>query len=133
MKLLRKFKVHFLYVIRPEVYYTVIFNFSTKWPILLHYRPLSNFETTLIKNQCPWLKIVREFKWSLPPMQHSVCIMLLNMYIRGFTKFGIKVCIVKATVSGVLEDLMFKIQLNWDSQQGRLRTISILVRASWNF
>ena len=58
-------KVNLLYVIKPEVYYTVIFSFSTKWPILLHYRPLSNFETTLIKNQYPWLKIVREFKRSL--------------------------------------------------------------------
>ena len=28
-----------------------------------------------------------------------------STYIRGFTKFGIKVHIVKATVSGVFEDL----------------------------
>ena len=56
---------------------------------------------------------------------------------------------MKATGSGVLEDLTFKIsegsdqnwsclpcwlsQLNWDSQQGRLRTTSKLVRAFWNF
>ena len=38
-----------------------------------------------------------------------------------------KVCIVKATVSWVFEDP------SWDSQQGRLRTSSILVRAFWNF
>ena len=31
------------------------------------------------------------------------------MYVRGFTKFGIKVCIVKAVVSGVFENLKFKI------------------------
>ena len=31
-----------------------------------------------------------------------------NIYIRGFTKFGIKGG-VKATVSGVVEDLKFKI------------------------
>ena len=41
----------------------------------------------------------------------------LCTYIRGFTKFGIKVLWM----------------LNLDSQQGRLRTASILVRAFWNF
>ena len=36
---------------------------------------------------------------------------------------------MKATVFGVFEDLKF----SWDSQQGRLRTTSILVWAFWNF
>ena len=52
--------------------------------------------------------------------------------------------IVKITVSWVLDDLTFKISkgsdqnwscphFSWDSQQGRLRTTSILVWAFWNF
>ena len=51
------------------------------------------------------------------------------MYIRWFGIFQTSKyqCIVKATVFWVFEDL------NWDSQQGRLRTASILVRAFWNF
>ena len=54
---------------------------------------------------------------------------------------------VMSTVSWVFEDLKFKnsegsdqswscsesAQQNWDSQLGRLRTTSILVRAFWNF
>ena len=44
--------------------------------------------------------------------------------------------IVKATVSWVFEDLKFRISegsdQNWDSQLGRIRTISVLVRAFWN-
>ena len=31
------------------------------------------------------------------------------MYVRGFTKFGIRVHIVEAIGSGILEDLKFKI------------------------
>ena len=56
-------------------------------------------------------------------------IFFAQCYIRWFRIFPTSKCqgIVKATVSGVFEDL------NWDSQQGRLRTTSILVRAFWNF
>ena len=35
---------------------------------------------------------------------------MCNMYVRGFTKFGIKV----ATLSGVVEDLKFKISKGLD-------------------
>ena len=68
------------------------------------------------------------------------------MYIRWFRTFQTSRYqgIVKATVFGVLEDLKFKIsegsdhnwscpEFSWDSQQGRLRTTSILIRAFWNF
>ena len=69
---------------------------------------------------------------------------------RGFTKFGIKV-LWRLQVLEYLRTLHLKFQkaqtkievvlslpcwlsqLNWDSQLGRLRTTSILVRAFWNF
>ena len=42
---------------------------------------------------------------------------------------------LKDTVSGVFEDLKFKISEDSDQQdqQGRVRTTSILVQAFWNF
>ena len=64
------------------------------------------------------------------------------MYQDFFRLQGIKVfwsrSVVKATVSGVFQDITYKIsegsdQFSWDSHQGRLRTTSILVRAFWNF
>ena len=72
------------------------------------------------------------------------------MYVRGFTKFGIKV-LWRLQFLEYLRTLSLKFQkartkfevvltlpcwlsqLNWDSQQGRVRTTSILVRAFWNF
>ena len=71
-------------------------------------------------------------------------------YIRGFTKFGIKVAWrlqfleylktlslkfqkARTKIEVVLALPCWLSQLNWDSQQGRLRTTSILVRAFWNF
>ena len=72
------------------------------------------------------------------------------MNIRGFTKFGIKV-FWKLQLLEYLRTLSLKFQkaqtkievvlalpcwlsqLNWDSQQGRVRTTSILVSALWNF
>ena len=66
-----------------------------------------------------------------------------SMYIRWFRIFQTSCYqgIVKATVSVVFEDLKFETsegsdqwlsQFSWDSQQGRLRTTSILVQAFWN-
>ena len=73
-----------------------------------------------------------------------------GMYFRGFTKFGIKVLWrlqfleylrtlrlkfqkARTKIEVVLSLPCWLSQLNWDSQQGRLRTTSILVRAFWNF
>ena len=73
-----------------------------------------------------------------------------SMYIRGFTKFGIKVLWrlqfleylrtlslkfqkARTKIEVVLTLPCWLSQLNWDSQQGRARTTSILVRAFWNF
>ena len=71
-------------------------------------------------------------------------------YIRGFTKFGIKV-LWRLQFFEYLRTLRLKFQKAWtkievvlslpswlsqrnlDSQQGRLRTTSVLVRAFWNF
>ena len=67
----------------------------------------------------------------------------------GFTKFGIKI-LWRLQFLEYLRTLCLKFQkawtkievvlslpwgcpLNWDSQQGRLRTTSIVVRAFWNF
>ena len=55
-----------------------------------------------------------------------------TMYIRGFTKFGIKI-LWRLQFLEYLRTLRLKFQFSWDSQQGRLRTTSILVRAFWNF
>ena len=41
--------------------------------------------------------------------KNLILIFCHSMFIRGFTTFGIKVCIVKGTGSGVLEDLTYKI------------------------
>ena len=72
------------------------------------------------------------------------------MYIRSFTKFGIKV-LWRLQFLGYFRTLNLKSQkaptkievvltppgwlsqLSWDSQPGRVRTSSILVRAFWNF
>ena len=71
-----------------------------------------------------------------------------NVYIRGFTKFGIKVLWrlqfleylrtlhlkfqkARTKIEVVLSLPCWLSQLNWDSQQGR--TTSILVQAFWNF
>ena len=46
-------------------------------------------------------------------MGSEICYLLTisskSMLIRGCQKFGIKVCILKATVFGIYEDLKFKI------------------------
>jgi hypothetical protein len=72
------------------------------------------------------------------------------IYIRGFTKFSIKVA-WSLQFLGYLRTLGLKFQkaqtkievflalpcwlsqLNWDSQQGRKRKISILLESFWNF
>ena len=72
------------------------------------------------------------------------------MYIRGYAKFGIKVAWSLQFI-GYLRTLRLKFQkartkigvflglpswlsqFSWDSQQGRLRTTSMFVRAFWNF
>ena len=75
---------------------------------------------------------------------------LYILYIRGFTKFGIKVLWrlqfleylrtlrlkfqkARTKIEVVLSLPGWLSQLNWDSQPGRLRTTSILVREFWNF
>ena len=64
------------------------------------------------------------------------------MYQDFFRLQGIKVfwsrSVVKATVSGVFQDITYKIsegsdQFSWDSHQGRLRTTSISFQAVGNF
>ena len=72
------------------------------------------------------------------------------LYIRGFTKFGIKVAWrlqfleYLRTLSLKFQKTLTKIevvlalpcwlsQFSWDSQQGRARKTSILVRVFWNF
>ena len=74
----------------------------------------------------------------------------VRMYIRGFTKFGIKVLWrlqfreylgtlrlkfqkARTKIEVVLSLPCWLSQLNWDSQQSRGRKTSILVRAFWNF
>ena len=78
------------------------------------------------------------------------CYLSTYTYIRGFTKLGIKV-LWRLQVLEYLRTLHLKFQkartkievvlslpcwlsqFSWDSQQGRLRTTSTLVRAFWNF
>ena len=72
------------------------------------------------------------------------------LYIRGFTKFGIKVAwrlqfleylrtlSLKFPKSRTKIEVLLALpcwlsQLNWESQQGRARTTSILLVAFWNF
>ena len=74
----------------------------------------------------------------------------VSVCTRGFTKFGIKVLWrlqffigyrtldlkfqkARTKIEVVLSLPSWLSQLNWDSNQGRVRTTSILVRAFWNF
>ena len=49
-----------------------------------------------------------------------------SMWVRGFTKFGMYQGIVKATVSGVVEDLKFKISEGSDPN-----CLSLAETANW--
>ena len=53
--------------------------------------------------------------------------------IRGFTKVLWRLQFLEYLRTLTLKFQKAKIKLNWDSQQGRVRTTSILVRAFWNF
>ena len=81
---------------------------------------------------------------------NTICSVYLCTYIRGFTKFGIKVlwrlqCLeylrtlrlkfqkARTKIEVVLSLPCWLSQLNWVSQQGRLRTTSILVWSFWIF
>ena len=76
-----------------------------------------------------------------PMISNSNIISMYTRWFRWFLDFKVSRNCVKATVSGVVEDLRGLLegshpnwlsQLNWDSQHGRLSTTLILVWAFWN-
>ena len=75
MKLLRNLKlICFTWLGLKFIKYTVIFNFSTKWSILLHYRPLLNFETTckIWNLHCTEMRFASFLSGGFAPMEVTV-------------------------------------------------------------
>ena len=110
----------------------------------------SNVYVSLFINFPPFLAGMCIFFIRWPMREDSIQKYLCSMYIRGFTKFGIKV-LWRLQILGYFRTLHLKFQktrtkievvltlpcwlsqFSWDSQPGRVRTTSILVRAFWNF